>query len=322
MSRPLRLTLWLLALLALAWVLRSAPLRQIVAVLGGLTWQQMGVLAVVNALILLLLSGRWWAALWALGCRVSYLSLSGYRLAAFSVTYFTPGPQFGGEPVQIALVRQRHGAATATATAAVVIDKSLELLVNFGFLFLGVIVVLRLGLPWPLGRVTLLGLSLGLLFLPLGYLSALVLGLRPLSRLLDRRPLAARSLRFRRLLALSQAAESQVGEFCRQRPAALALALIFSLATWAAMIGEYWLAARFLGLDWMLPEAIAALTAARFAYLLPLPGGLGALEASQAFAAAALGDDPAAGATLALLIRGRDVLTALVGLWLGARYRR
>lgn len=320
--RPLRLALWLLALLALAWVLRAVPLREIVAVLRGLAWWQIGILALVNCLIILLLSGRWWVALRALGCRVAYLAVAGYRTAAFAVTYFTPGPQFGGEPVQVALVKKRHEVTTATATAAVVIDKTLELLINFSFLFLGVLVVMRLGLPWPLGRVTLVGLSLALLFLPAGYLLALMLGSRPLTTLLAVRPSASRSLRYRRLYELVQATETQVGDFCRYRPASLSLALFISLAAWSAMVVEYWLAARFLGLKWTLPEAIAALTAARFAYLLPLPGGLGALEASQAFAAAALGDDPAAGAALALLIRGRDVITALVGLWLGSRYTR
>lgn len=320
--RPIRLALWLVALLALAWVLRAVPLREIAAVLRGLTGWQIAVLVAANVFILFLLSGRWWVALRSLGCRVPYLSLAGYRTAAFAVTYFTPGPQFGGEPVQIVLVRQRHGASTATATAAVAIDKSLELLINFGFLFLGVIVILRLGLVVPLSGFGLVGLSLALLLLPVSYLLAVTAGLRPAAALLDRRPLAGRSLRYQRARALAQAAETQVGEFCRRRPANFALALVFSAATWTAMVGEYWLAARFLGLSWTLPQAIAALTAARFAYLLPLPGGLGALEASQAFAAAALGGDPAAGAALALLIRGRDVITALVGLALGSRYTR
>lgn len=321
MPRRLRLALWLAALLALAWVLRAIPLREIIAVLRGLSWQQVGALILANGFILLLLGGRWWVALRSLGCRVPYLTLAGYRTAAFSVTYFTPGPQFGGEPMQIILVRRRHTTTIALATAAVVIDKSLELLVNFGFLFLGVMVILRLGLPWPLGRVTLVGLSLGLLVLPGGYLLALMAGRRPAAALLERRSLVARSLRYRQMVGLARAAEAQVGDFCR-RPANLTLALAFSLATWATLVAEYWLAARFLGLRWTLLEAIAALTAARFAYLLPLPGGLGVLEASQMFAAAALGDDPAAGAALALLIRGRDVVTALVGLWLGKRYTR
>lgn len=320
--RPIRIALWLMALVTLAWVLRAVPLREIIEVLRGLTWRQIGLLVAANCLILLLLSGRWWVALRALGCLVPYLSLAGYRIAAFAVTYFTPGPQFGGEPVQIVLVRQHHGASTATATAAVAIDKSLELLINFGFLFLGVLVILRLGLALPLSGLSLVGLSLALLFLPLSYLLAVTAGLRPAAALLDQRPFAGRSLRYRRVLELARASESQVGDFCRHRPGELALALVFSLVTWTAMMGEYWLAARFLGLNWTLPQAVAALTAARFAYLLPLPGGVGALEASQAFAAAALGGDPAAGAALALLIRARDVITALVGLGLGSRYTR
>ncbi len=72
--------------------------------------------------------------------------------------------------------------------------------------------------------------------------------------------------------------------------------------------------ARFLGLELTIWTAIAVLTAARVAYLLPMPGGLGTLEASQVLALATLGYPLEAGAALALLIRGRDVSFGGVGL--------
>jgi len=64
-------------------------------------------------------------------------------------------------------------------------------------------------------------------------------------------------------------------------------------------------------------QAATALVAARIAILLPMPAGLGALEASQALAMSSLGLDPAYGVAIALLIRGRDVLLGLSGLALG-----
>jgi len=50
--------------------------------------------------------------------------------------------------------------------------------------------------------------------------------------------------------------------------------------------------------------------------LMPMPGGLGALEASQALALGALGFGPAAGLSLALLIRARDLSFGALGLLL------
>ena len=87
---------------------------------------------------------------------------------------------------------------------------------------------------------------------------------------------------------------------------------------WMLMFGEYWLTTRFLGAKINLVQAVMALTAARIAFLIPTPGGLGALEASQVLALGALGFNPALGISLSMLIRARDIGFGLVGLWWGA----
>ena len=107
---------------------------------------------------------------------------------------------------------------------------------------------------------------------------------------------------------------------CRERPLVLALALGASAVSWAAIIGEFWLMTHALNLGLSLAGAITALVAARLAILLPLPAALGALEASQALAMRSLGLTAAAGVSMSLLIRLRDVLFALVGLGLAAWY--
>jgi uncharacterized membrane protein YbhN (UPF0104 family) len=77
-----------------------------------------------------------------------------------------------------------------------------------------------------------------------------------------------------------------------------------------------------LGAEINLLQAIIALTAARLAFLTPLPGGLGALEASQILALQALGFDPTLGISVSLLIRGRDLFFGMLGLWWGALLTR
>ena len=72
---------------------------------------------------------------------------------------------------------------------------------------------------------------------------------------------------------------------------------------------------RVLGLNLTPVQTISVLTAARIAYLLPLPAGLGTLEASQVLALGALGLNPALGISLSLLIRARDVALGGFGLW-------
>jgi uncharacterized protein (TIRG00374 family) len=310
---------WLAALPLLGWALHKAPWRESAAVLLGLRPEALLILACVNTGLLFLFGGRWWLILRALGQRVPYLALIGYRLAGFGVSYFTPGPQFGGEPLQAFLLQRRENLPTATAFASVTLDRLLELLANFTFLLLGMLMILSGGLFSSAIRWQALALACGLFSLPVGYLLALRAGRRPLAgplqRLASRRPGEATLAKLQNSLA---AAEAQAGSLCREQPRVIWQALAVSLVVWGLMVGEYWLMLHLLGVRLPLPQVVAALTAARLAILLPMPGGLGALEASQVLALSALGVNPAYGASLGLLIRARDVLIGGLGLGLGS----
>jgi glycosyltransferase 2 family protein len=104
---------------------------------------------------------------------------------------------------------------------------------------------------------------------------------------------------------------------CRDQPRFLLETLGVSLLVWAALLGEYVLMLQFVGLTLNLAQVILALTLARLAFLVPLPGGLGALEASQVAAMELLGFSPALGISLCLIIRARDLVLggAGLGIW-------
>ncbi len=106
--------------------------------------------------------------------------------------------------------------------------------------------------------------------------------------------------------------------FFREKPLELIAAMAFSLLTWIMLVLEYWLMLRFLDLKLAFDETIAVLTTARLAFLTPLPGGLGALEAGQGFAFQRLGFSVAEGLSVGLLIRARDVVFGAFGLVLGS----
>lgn len=110
-----------------------------------------------------------------------------------------------------------------------------------------------------------------------------------------------------------------MNSLCQQNPGALLGATAVSGLGWGVMIAEFYAMATFLGLPLSAAQLIALLTAARVAFLLPLPGGLGTLEASQVWALGVMGLNPAAGLGLSLLIRLRDVMLGVLGLWWGGR---
>ena len=315
----LRNLICLFMLAILWWAMRDIPLAEIWNAISGLRPWQILVLVSFNTLIMMTFSGRWWLILRAQGHRLPYLTLVGYRLASFGVSYFTPGPQFGGEPLQVILTPEKHQVPATTAIAAVSLDKILELIANFTFLVIGLVLLLQTGFLHGALPGWLLILILALFATPGLYLVTLWLGARPLASLMGRIPARLASLPAMRALRESTlSAEAQIGGFCQRKPGTLFQAMLLSLFVWLAMVTEYWLTLRFLGLSLDLASTVSLLTIARAAFLLPSPGGLGTLEAAQVLAFQAFGLNPALGLSTALLIRARDVSFGALGLWIGA----
>jgi uncharacterized protein (TIRG00374 family) len=312
-----RILLVLFSVALLFVTVRSVSFAAIVDVLLDLRPRDILLIIVANAMVILTFSGRWWLFLAGQGYRLPYVRLVGYRLAAFGVSYFTPGPHFGGEPLQVYLVTERDDVPADSSIAAVTMDKLIELLANFTFMLGGLIIVLQRGLlSGSLGNQALI-YALLLLLLPVSMLIALWNGYHPLSGLLQIVTARWPSATLNRWYSTLRRSEDLIAQLCRHRPGILVAASAVSALSWIALIGEYWLMTRLLGINLTFGQAIMALIAARFAILLPMPAGLGALEASQAIAMSLLGMDPASGVALALLIRTRDVILGLLGLWLG-----
>lgn len=325
LRRPLLAALGiLLAAAVLVWTLRDIQLGDVVQALRQLTPAEIAIVLVVNLWVTIVFSLRWWVILRLLGCRATIAEVWAIRLAGFALSYLTPGTQFGGEPLQVALLQRRRPIASQTAAASVVIDRAVELLGNFTFLAFGLVLSLQLRLiPGEAGE-ALAVVALALLALPLAFLGAVLAGVRPLTAVLTRLPLPAawRSGAWARLLQWTHTTEGEIVLFCREHPAGLAGAMGISLVSWGALIFEYGLLLAFLGIQLDPAGLIGVITAGRLALLVPVPAGLGALEASQVLALAALGYSRAQGLGLGLLIRARDLVFAVAGLAFGAWYAR
>jgi uncharacterized protein (TIRG00374 family) len=294
-------------------------LSEIGPVLRQLDASRLSALLGVNAVILVLFGSRWRFLLDALGWRVPWLTTALYRLAGYGVSYFTPGPQFGGEPLMIYLLHRRRGIPGAVSSASVALDRGLEWLTNSALVAAGGIAVAasQISPSWP--RAITVGLPLAVSFFPATLLAIVWWGGTPISWLLSRVPPRLQNHpHFFRLRNLTAETEEQITSLMRRRPRALAIGILIGGLSWGAQFAEYWLSIRFLGLPLGPVETLAAMTAARLAILLPVPGAAGVLEASQVLALQALGYGPAAGIALGLLIRARDLLIAGSGLWLAS----
>ena len=322
--RPFRWLLWLPVPALLYWALRGVHLGELGQTLGRLSWGRLGALLAVNLAFWAVLTGRWAWVLRGLGERLSALGilrLAASRLAGFSVSYLTPGPQFGGEPVQLALARRWTGLAYTRGSASLLLDKSFELAGNFAFLGVGMLALRSLPAPSPgaggahgAGWAFLL-IPAFLAILPVAYLAAVFSGCRPLSELAARLPARWRARPWHaRLAAFLEASEAEVTAYGRRPGRALLQVLVSFTAVWSLSVLEQWLTLRFLGLSLGLPQTLLLLAGAKLAMLTPFPGALGALEVTQRTLFGWLGYGPETAIALLVYMRARDFTFALAGL--------
>ncbi len=314
--------LWLGGFALLGVALQQVNLAKAwTAVVSLSAWQLVALIA-LNAAVLVLLTARWGFLVRAMGFEVSLSKLFGYRLASFGVSFLTPGPQFGGEPLQVLLLQRRHQVPTGVALGSVAVDKTLDLIANFAFLVAGALLWIGWGVAeTPVGSSAAIAAAL-LLAVPLAYLGGLALGRTPFSGLIGW--LVAR-LGATRLSALRQTveqAEHSAVAVIRERPGAVGVALALSLASWLFLSAEFWLMLNFLGASASFIEALLVLTLVRLAFLLPFPGGVGVMEAALLLGCRALGFSAELAMSAAMLIRARDLSLAVGGLLAGARALR
>jgi uncharacterized protein (TIRG00374 family) len=318
-TRTLLLSLALIALLYFA--LRNAPFIEIWNTLQHLQLSQIGILLLINAIVIMAMAARWWVIVRAENPSIPFWPLVKYRLAVFGLSYFTPGPQVGGEPLQVFYLQKNHGITFARATSAVIMDKLLEFLANFILIGVGLTAAIRVGMLSANGTQALGSLipMAAILLWPVIHLIMLYRGRYPVSSLLRAATSLIGNPDWVRLIIVS---ERMAASFTRRKLPSLLGALFFSMIAWTGMAAEYFLMASFLEVNLSFEQILAALTAALFAFLMPLPGGLGALEASQVYALTSMGYAPAIGISLSLIMRARDMLNGGLGLLLAGKFIR
>jgi uncharacterized protein (TIRG00374 family) len=240
------------------------------------------------------------------------------RIAVFGVSYFTLGPHVGGEPLQVFYLQRKYRLTFTHATASVIMDKLLELLANFFLLAVGLTAVLQAGILSSNGSGSWLSLT-GLLLLclwPPIHILFLYKRKYPVSAALRRITFIKKDSRPVRFIAAS---ERLAGAFCRRHLSSLVAATVISVLAGVGMVTEFALIVKFLEIQLSSWQTIAAWTAGWLSLLVPVPGGLGALEASEVFALGVFGVPAALAIGVALVMRARDLLIGGLGLLLASR---
>jgi len=313
--KKLKILLWIPVPLLLYWALKDIRFRELFTNLEKLTALQIGVLLVVNLSFVLILTLRWAVILRGLGASVGFFRLLSYRLAGYAVSYLTPGPQFGGEPLQMYLAKKQSNLGYDVGSASILLDKTFELLGNFTFLGLASLAFLPLGVLSSSGLRLAIPLPSLLIALPAAYLTAVFFGIRPLSWCMSRLPAGflARP-RIHKTEALIRSGETRILAYCRRRGRTLLQILLFFLLIWTISLAEMRLILHFLKVQVSFSQTLLILAGGKFAFLLPFPGALGALELTYVGVFELLDLGAETGMSLVLYMRARDLLFAAAGL--------
>lgn len=309
------LVLWVLALALAGWTLRQLPLDSIATQLGQLAWYQWLLWTMVNVVILVMAVKRWQLLGQALQAPLSLASLFRMRQAGSAVSFLTPGPHFGGEPLQLFWLKRFFGQPLHRAVAMLGLDRFVETGTNIAVLLAGVLMLLGTAMV-PLDDGLQVSAILG------GVLAALVVA----AALVVRHPVWLAN-RFRPLTQRWRGAENDSNQeggwqaLVRLMQSALAVhrgrlwtALLLSLLGWVALVLELWLLLRFLGLSPSPTDLLTIMVGMRLAMLLPVPGGIGTIEASLLWSFQLLGLPVSAALGLIALTRLRDAIVLMVGL--------
>jgi uncharacterized protein (TIRG00374 family) len=245
---------------------------------------------------------------------ISFLQIFAVRQAGQLISFVTPGPQFGGEPLQVYWLWKRYSVAGPAAVMAVGLDRFFEFWVNFGVLLIAVLTLLASATAVEVQWLTIAASLVGLM-LAMG-VAAWVLLQQPASIRGFVRRLTAPWQQHPRLIKLgthwSELSDLLKGIVARHR-AALSLALLVSILGWVGMLAEFWFLLYLVDAPRDLASFVFLFTVVRLAFLLPLPGGIGSLEAALFWAFQSMEFDLATAVGLIVLMRLRDVMVLLSG---------
>jgi glycosyltransferase 2 family protein len=318
----IRLCLWIIALILLVITLSQLPLHHVITAIQSLNLMNWIIWLSLNAVIILLLTWRWHLLIHAFSASFSFLKLLSIRQAGQTVSFITPGPQFGGEPLQIYWLCKK-GVPLSAAIFSLAVDRLLELMANFSILLLAALLLLSIS------HSNLVASNFATPNLQVPYIALITTGLFVCGVifLLLRRP-GWTSRQLKRLMSPWQHNEhiqklgqqwKNIGHHWRvlltERKKFLFTAILISLSGWAGLLAEIWLVLYFVGVNPDIYEFVFILLALRMALLLPIPGGVGTVEAAVLWSFTSLDLSIQSAISLIALIRLRDVILLLIGFY-------
>jgi len=247
---------------------------------------------------------------------VRFRHLLAARLGGEAINNLTPTATIGGEVVR---GRMLEGVVDSSpAWASIAIAKLMQTFAQMGFVFLGLLIVVR-GTPLPEGFER--GLYIGLVVLTSGLLTGIFMQRRGLFSAAAR---VGGRIGIRIPARLAEQLKHLDAEIARfyAAPGAFVMSVLGFFGGWCMGVFEVYIVRHFLGIGASLSRAmtIEILSVALAALLLFVPAKAGTQEGGKVLIFQVLGLDPAKGLALGIVRRLRELSWSMVGLIVLARH--
>lgn len=269
-------------------------------------WQGL-IIFCLTLLTTLIGNWKWKEILRGEGVKISFWELFRYYLAGFAVMFLAPILLGVGEIFRGYILKEKNQISWSKATASVIIDRVLEWTTNLVVIFFGILFFLyNAGLP-PKNLVIIFG----------GAFLFFIAGISLFYFKTFKRESLARALGKifnHRLDSKPLEIEEEIFDFFKPKKKSMWKSFGLSFFRTAVMYLRAWLLIIFLGKE---VSALSALSILGFNYLavmIPIPAALGSHEAIQVFAFNSLGWGFSAATVFTMIIRGAELIMALVGL--------
>ena len=307
------LTAWLVGCSLVFFTIRELPLAGMLERLGEISPLRLVGLLAINSLILFFSVKRWQILAQVFDIQLPLAHLFKVRQAGNTISFVTPGPQFGGEPLQLYWLSQSHEIPMDISLAILGADRFMEIFINLSILLLSVIFIFYTDIEVNLSKTFLF------IFLTVSILTMLlVLFLRQPEWLEN----IFKSLFSRFTHTVSNSNESQNASSgwgrllkkIEKNKSKVILAATITLLGWIALLLELFMMMEALGISPNFYEVIFVMLGIRIALLMPIPGGVGTIEASLFWSFEILGLTLAGAGGLIALSRLRDVIVLFIGI--------
>jgi uncharacterized protein (TIRG00374 family) len=258
------------------------------------------------------LTARWKIILKYQGIKLSFIKATLYRLAGYSISYITPGPRVGGEPVTAALMR-KEGIPFGKALSGIAMDKVIET-ACFGtfFIFGGLLILTQFSLPFATKLILIITLVFFVITIGL-FIHRLIHGKYYFTVIF-------RAIQLHRLSFLKkfehnvQEFEHLMIDFYHEKKLYFLGVVGMSVVAWVGMYFEYQFLSLILGVPIGISQLFLIISFVGVALLTPVPMALGTQEAGQIGAFAIFGIKKSSALALSLMVRARDLVLTGIGL--------